>query len=235
MNSTKKLLATAVAASTMAVAAMAPVANAEVSASVGVASTYLWRGYDLGTGTPAVSGDLNFSQNGFYTGIWGSSGDTAAGTEYDLYIGYGGEVGDFSYDVSLWSYVYPTGAGYLDDEDTAELEETNIGDLMDAVISVGYGPVALTYYGNVEGADDYSYVTLDATFDKFNVLLGSHSGDTDEATHLNVAYSYNDNLSFTLSKIVSSNDGDIDEDSGDMVEVDGDVKFVVSYSLPIGE
>ncbi|MBU2986900.1 TorF family putative porin [Saccharophagus degradans] len=223
MNSTKKLLATAVAASTMAVAAMAPVANAEVSASVGVASTYLWRGYDLGTGTPAVSGDLNFSQNGFYTGIWGSSGDTAAGTEYDLYIGYGGEVGDFSYDVSLWSYVYPTGAGYLDDEDTAEFEETDIGDLMDAVISLGYGPVALTYYGNVEGADDYNYVTLDATFDKFNVLLGQHNGDADEATHINFSYAYNDNLSFTLSKFLSSNDDGADSDP----------KFVVSYSLPI--
>lgn len=223
MNSTKKLLATAVAASTLAVSAMAPVANAEVSASVGVASTYLWRGYDLGTGTPAVSGDLNFSQGGFYTGIWGSSGDTTAGTEYDLYIGYGGEVGGFSYDVSLWSYVYPTGAGYLDDDSTPELEETNIGDLMDAVIGVGYGPVALTYYGNVEGADDYSYVTLDATFEQFNVLVGQHSGDTDEATHLNLSYAYNDNLSFTLSTILSSNDD----------AADSDPKFVVSYSLPI--
>ncbi|MDO6423300.1 TorF family putative porin [Saccharophagus degradans] len=229
MNSTKKLLATAVAASTMAVAAMAPVANAEVSASVGVASTYLWRGYDLGSGTPAVSGDLNFSQSGFYTGIWGSSGDTLNGSEFDLYIGYGGEVGDFSYDLSIWSYVYPG---------TPEGAEIGVGDLMEGVISLGYGPVAFTYYENLEGGDGYNYMTLGAGIEKFSVLVGQHSGDLDESTHLDLSYAYNDNLSFTLSTILSSNDGDTyinDEDEEDMIVVDGDVKFVVSYSLPIGE
>ena len=40
MNTSKKLLATAVAASTMAFASVAPMANAEVSATVGFVSDY---------------------------------------------------------------------------------------------------------------------------------------------------------------------------------------------------
>lgn len=240
MNFAKKLLAGSVAASVLAVSAV-PTAYAEVSGSVGIASTYLWRGYDLGSGTPAVWGDLNYSTAGFYTGIWGSSGDTSGGSEYDLYIGYGGSAGDFSYDLSLWNYVYPTGRGYDDDG------ETDIGEWADAVVSLGYGPVSFAAYipvGKENSSGDYMYYTLGGTMGAFSVLLGLHAdnanfeddnGDTvflcpsdDEdgvcdSTHLNVSYAYNDNLSFTLSQFI------IDESDDD------DLKFVVSYSIPIGE
>src|SRR5690606_30558758 len=107
MKFSKKMLAGSVAVSAMALSAVAPVANAEVSASVGVANMYLWRGFNLGDdgssgslGNPAVWGDINFSASGFTAGIWTSSGDTFAGTEYDLYAGYSGEVNDFSYGVT---------------------------------------------------------------------------------------------------------------------------------------
>lgn len=73
---------------------------AEISATVGAANMYYWRGFDLGNGTPAVWGELNASAAGFYGGIWTSSGD-ASSVEYDLYLGYGGSVGDFTYDANL--------------------------------------------------------------------------------------------------------------------------------------
>lgn len=246
MKFSKTLIASSVAA-VMAAGVMAPAqAEVEVGASVGVASTYLWRGYDLGTGTPAVSGDLNVSASGAYAGIWGSSGDTAAGTEFDLYLGYGMSFGDFSFDLSVWNYNYPTGAGYLDDEDTPELEETNFGDLTDVVLSLGYGPVAVTYYDNVAGASGYSYATLGLDLGSFSFLVGQHFEDTPELTHFNVSYAYNDNLSFTISAPIGSNDGDviIDEDTGvqevidgvpQFLSVDEDPMFVVSYTLPLGE
>ena len=41
-------------------------ASAELSASATVASSYLWRGFELGTGTPAISADLVYSNSGFY-------------------------------------------------------------------------------------------------------------------------------------------------------------------------
>lgn len=214
MNTSKKVLASAIAAS-LAVSALAPVANAEVGASVGVASSYLWRGIDLGrgAGTPAVSGDLNVSSNGFYAGVWASSGDAAGGTEYDLYGGYGNSVGEFSYDISLWSYQYPT----LPAED-----QPGIGDLMEAVIALGYGPVTATYYHGLQdlGDVDYWYATLDATFGAFNVKYGQHS---DDMSHLDLSYSYNDNLAFTLSQVVNNPDDGYDDD----------LNVVVSYSIPI--
>lgn len=217
MNFTTRILAGTVAASVLAASAVAPLANAEVSASVGVASTYLWRGYDLGSGTPAVSGDLNYSNAGFYSGIWGSSGDEAAGTEYDLYAGYGATFGGISVDLSVWNYVYPTGAGYTDGE-------TDLFEFTEVVLSVGAGPVALTYYDNVAGGAGYEYYTLSGSFGAYTATVGMHDNvEGDDPVHVNFSYAYNDNLAFTLSQFVS------DEPEGD------DLKFVVSYSIPIGE
>lgn len=239
MKFSRKLLSSAVAISVLSAAAVAPVAQAEVSGSVGIASMYLWRGSNLGAplGVPAVSGDLSYSNEGFYTGIWGSSGDAFAGTEYDLYAGYGMSFGEndmFSVDASLWNYNYPTGGGYTDGE-------TDLFEFSDFVLGIGVGPVALTSYipiGKASGGD-YMYLTLGGSVGDFSLTLGMHSenaavdgavgcpadttDDTCSPVHVNVDYAYNDNLTFTLSQFVA------DEPDGD------DLKFVVSYSLPIGE
>lgn len=232
MKFSKNLLTSAVAASVLTTAAFAPLAQAEVSASVGIASTYLWRGADLGSGTPAVSGDINYSVSGFTAGIWGSSGDTAAGSEYDLYLGYGGSVGDFSYDFTLYNYVYPTGNGYDDDG------ETDMFEWVDAAVTVGFGPVSFSAFipvGKENSSGDYMYYTLGGSVDKFSLTIGLHADDPDlvvgcpegetecSPVHVNVDYAYNDNLTFTLSQFVA------DE------PVNDDMKFIVSYSLPIGE
>lgn len=222
MKYTRKALCGSVAAVVLASSALMvssqAAAEAEVAASAAVASTYLWRGYDLGSGTPAVSGDINVSAAGAYAGVWGSSGDTSAGTEYDLYAGYGVELGGVSVDLSVWNYNYPTGAGYTLDG------ETDFSDLTEVILSVGFGPVTAAYYDNVAGSSGYEYYTLGVEFGKFSVLAGMH--DTvggEDPVHLNVSYAYNDSLSFTVSQFIS------DEPEGD------DLKFVVSYSLPISE
>lgn len=237
MSFTKKCLATAVAASTMAFGAVAPVAHAEVSGSVGIASSYLWRGSDLGSnGVPAVWGDLSYSNSGFYGGVWASSGDSTAGTEYDLYVGYGGEVGDFSYDLNLTNYLYPTGAGY------APGGETDFFEWSDAIIGLGYGPVSFTAFipvGKENSPGDYMYFNLGASFGAYSVGLGLHSdnasvdgavgcpadetSDSCDPVHIDFTYAYNDNLAFTFSQFIA------DEPAGD------DLKVVVSYSIPIGE
>ncbi|WP_339615882.1 TorF family putative porin [uncultured Gilvimarinus sp.] len=220
----KKVLASAVAASTLALSAFAPVANAEVSASVGAANMYYWRGYDLGNGDPAISGDLTVSTGGLYGGVWASSGDASLGTEYDLYVGYGGEAGSFSYDISVWNYNYPSAPNetYLDDAGNEVIIDgsPDIGDLTEIVGSVGFGPVALTYYHGVADLDEYWYATIGATFDKFSVTYGLHE---DDYSHVDLGYSFNDNLSFTLGIPVDDVDGTVDEDA----------KVVVSLSLPI--
>ena len=87
MRNAKKMFATGLVA-LLSGAVLMPAANAaapEVSASVGVANMYLWRGYDLGDGDAAISGDLKATHDsGAYAGIWASSGDASWGTEYDL-------------------------------------------------------------------------------------------------------------------------------------------------------
>ncbi len=237
MKMSKKLLATAVASSALLQGAFAPVANAEaeVSASVAIASSYHWRGFDLGSGTPAVSGDIGVSASGFYAGMWVSSGDTAAGTEYDIFFGYGGEVGDFSYDISYVSYVYPTGAFSQTDG--------SIGDFAEIILGLGFGPVSVFYHDNVAGdtggyafTEDYFYYGASVDFGSgFSATIAKHDeedvedgapGVTGNATHLDLGYAYNDNLSFTFSAIL---DSEFDSDG------EPEPKFVVSYSLPIGE
>ena len=209
----------------------APVAMAEVSGSVAIASSYLWRGFDLGNGTPAVSGDLSVSEAGFYSGIWVSSGDTTYGTEYDLYAGWGGEFGGLTVDLSVWNYVYPTGTfdgtGEVDLGSVAVSRFSDngdtFGDLSEVILTLGYGPVSFSYYDNIAGSSGYEYYTLDASMGKFSATLGMHSPDEgDEPVHLNINYHHTDNLTFTVSQFVA------DED-----EVDDDLNFVVSYSLPL--
>lgn len=221
----KKALATTAAASAIALSAMAPVANAEVevSASVGAANMYYWRGLDLGGGA-AISGDLNIGAGGFYGGVWASSGDEALGTEYDLYLGYGQSFGDFSFDVSLWNYNYPSATDTWIDFEAGEVitedASPDIGDLTEAVISLGYGPVAVTYYHGLEDLEDYWYTTAEVAFGSFGVKYGLHE---DDLAHVDLSYSYNDNLSFTLGAVVDDVENTYDDD----------VKFIVSLNLPI--
>lgn len=211
----QRLLAGAITLSAMASIAAAPAASAapEVSASVGAANMYYWRGLDLGGGA-AVWGDLNVSAAGFTAGVWTSSGDEAWGTEYDLYAGYAGEFRDFSYGLSYVSYNYSEG-------------DIGPGDFAEIVASVGYGPAKITYYDNIANEeergysyDDYNYVTAELNFAKFGIKYGVHE---DDLSHLDLSYFFNDNLTFTLGKVIDDADGFYNDEA----------KFIVGLRLPI--
>ena len=205
MNTFKKTLLATAAISTMAMG-IAPAAVAEVAASASISSTYLWRGYDLGSGTPALAADLVYSEGGFYGGLWLSSGDEANGTEYDFFLGYGGSVGDFSYDISYATYVYPTGTSSIDKP----------GELAEYIYSVGYGPVSLTVFDDVD--TDYTYTAVGYDIADFSLMYGAHK---DGQENFDVTYSYSDSMSFTYS-VPFGVDGD----------VEAEPTFVASYSLP---
>lgn len=224
MKNVKTLIAASVAAASMAMVA-AP-ASAELSASASVASMYLWRGTDLSNGSPAVSGDLVYSTGGFYGGVWASSGDDTAGQEVDYFAGFATEVGGLSIDLSAWTYDYP-GAGATGDNGY------NLGDLSEIILGLGMGPVSLTIYDNIAGANGYMYYTLGLEVDKFGFTVGTATFDDaalspeSDYTHFDVSYAYNDNLSFTFSQVVD------EAEAGSTGTTDDDLKFVVSYSLPI--
>lgn len=223
----KKLTQAIALAGVMAAAVPAVQAEVEVSASAAVSNMYLWRGQDLGQGAAAVSGDLTISSNGAYAGVWTSSGDSALGQEYDLYIGYGGEAGDLSYDISAWTYVY-SGSSTEDGDTRGNTFETS-----DIILSLGYAGASFSYYYPVGNSnpDDYSYLTLGYGMGDYSATVGIADSDVDKDTytHLDLSYAYNDNISFTLSKVI---DQEADLDDGEAGQ-DEDLKVVVSYSLPI--
>lgn len=219
MKMKQKLIAGAVAFSAMAGFAV-PAAHAEVAATVGASNMYYWRGYDLGGGA-AITADINVSSNGFIAGVWTSSGDASLGTEYDIYAGYSGSAGDFTYGVSVISYIYPN----LDGE-----EKIAPGDYVEIAPTVGFGPFKVTYYDAVAAEEaplnneDYSYATAELIFEKFAFKYGQHMDDGDTmASHLDATYKFNDKLSFTLGTLI---------DDGDDPEAD-DAAFIVNLSLPI--
>jgi len=206
MKMKQKLLASAIALSALA-GFTVPAAQAEVSAAIGAGNMYYWRGLDLGAGDASVWGDLKYSESGFYAGIWGGSGDATNGQEYDLYAGYGGEAGDFSYDLSVWTYSYPS-------------VEISAGDLVEVVGTIGYGPVSFSYYEGMEDLEDYNYMTLSLALGQFTVKYGVHE---DDLSHVDLTYAFNDTVSFTLGKVVDDVDGTYNDEA----------KFVVGFSLPI--
>lgn len=215
-------VATLAASAPFVPASAAEFGGVDVSGSAGAANMYLWRGFDLGNGDAAVFGDITVSAAGFYGSVWTSSGDAVAGQEYDLILGYGGEISGFSYDLSVISYVYPT-------SDLAGIE-TDIGDYVEAALSLGYGPVSFTYYDNIESepntyapGEDYAYFTAGLTLGAFGITVGRHDFETgDDPTHLDLSYAYSDNLSFTLSKMVANE-----------ANFEHDAHFMVSYSVPL--
>lgn len=220
MKSSTKILAGSIAAAVMSLTAM-PVAYAEVSASVGIANKYLWRGIDLGNGDAAVSGDLKYSAgNGLYAGIWGSSGDSALGAEYDLYAGWGGKLGMVDVDASIWSYNYPS-------------SDIDPGEVTDLVLSAGVAGFTGTLYEAIQGDDnnDYRYGTLGYDFGKFNATVGIHDFENTDGnpTHLQLGYNYNDNLSFGVSQFLA----DEDTAAAAAIGADSDMQFLVSYSVDI--
>ena len=217
---TKAIALAGVVATGLSAATFAQAEEVEVAASAAVSNMYLWRGLDLGQGAAAVSGDLSASMGGAYGGIWMSSGDSSYGQEYDLYVGYGGEVESFSYDVSIWTYSYPgTDATGADPEGTTF-------ELTELILSGGVAGASFSYYYPLSSnPNDYSYLTLGYGVDAYSLTVGVAMDDVDSGyTHVDLGYAFNDNISFTMSKIVA-------EDTED--SMDDDVKFAVTYSLPV--
>jgi hypothetical protein len=212
MKTFNKTLIAAATLTTFGLAA-APAAVA-LDASASVATSYLWRGLDLGSGTPAVSADVSTSSGGFTAGVWVSSGDTAAGTEYDLYASYGGEIGGLGYSVGIARYNYPTG-GWAADDATWEG-----ADLTDHIFSLSYGGVTATVYDLDEDGTDYKYNTVAFDLGSVGVLYGDHDGDA-EMSHVDLSYGVTEELTFTVSKVITS-----------AFESETDATVVASYTLP---
>ena len=139
-------------------------AQAELGANLGVSSNYYFRGVSQTDDAAAVSGSVDYSnESGFYLGTWMSNVDFGGkeDMEVDLYAGFGNDIGDsgFNYDLSLLYYWYPGAGG---DQQGGDLDYT------EALVSLGYGPVAATLAYTV----DSEYDENDAPFIQGDIYYG---------------------------------------------------------------
>lgn len=151
-------------------------AASPLTSNVGMTSNYIWRGATQTNDNSAMSGGIDYAHDsGLYAGIWVSSLDGSSQYEQDLYVGFGGEAGPLSYDVSYIQYMYPVG-------DSVE------ADFAEIMLSLGYGPVTLTIAPTISKEsgknEDDMYMSLSAEFEvkqglTLGLLYGSY--DVDDA------------------------------------------------------
>ena len=243
MKKVKNLLTTSAAAAAIALSAAPAVADQEASAAV--SNIYLFRGVDQNAGDGAVSADLVYSNSGFYAGVWASS-SAGNGGEIDTFAGWSGSFGDLGVDIGLLNYYYP-GNNLIDSWGT---------DLTEAYLGLSFAGVELYYYDNIAGNnafnaysdDGFTYTTLGYSMGQFSALVGFADGEEptgaahdNDYTHLDLTYAFNDNLSFTLSKIVDIDDELIgnkavvgtDPKGLTSTAFDDDALLVVTYSIPL--
>ena len=142
-------------------------ALADLSANVGWASDYYFRG--ILQNSSSVSAGIDYEQSGVYAGVWAA--DVGDGLEVDGYAGYAGEMGDVAYGIGYTGYFY---TGDFDDT----YQEINL--------SAQYGfltlDVALGEYDNFDGpTSDYQFYSLTAEKNGFFATYGTFSDDFDGA------------------------------------------------------
>jgi uncharacterized protein (TIGR02001 family) len=163
--------------------------------------------------------------SGFYIGTWAA--DVGDGLETDLYFGYGGESGDFSYGIGY------TGYFYTDDFDT-EYNEVNLGvGWLGLTLDVAVGE----WDGIVDEpatADDYTFYSLGYAFDSgFYVTFGSWDWDSlsSNLNYAEIGYGFTwEEIDFSVA-IVNSDDLFVSEDSA----ADNALVFTISKTMAIGE
>jgi hypothetical protein len=202
MKTFNKTLIAAATLTTFGLAA-APAAVA-LDASASIATSYLWRGTELGNGDAALAVDLSGSTGAISYGLWVSSGDqetgtgddAEGGTEYDIYASYGGSVGEIGYSVGYASYNYPS-------------RSVGFDDAAEYVYGLSYGPASVTVFDGK--GTDYEYTVVGYEAGAFSFAYG----DDETTTHFDVSYAVNDSLTLTVSE-----------------PEDADTIVVASYALP---
>jgi uncharacterized protein (TIGR02001 family) len=135
-------------------------AQAQMSANIGFASEYYYRG--IFQAESSASAGLDFESSGVYIGTWAA--DVKDGIEVDGYFGYGGETADgLGYSIGYTGYFY---TGDFDDT----YSEINLG----TSFGMFAFDLALGEYKNFAGpTQDYTFYSL--SLEK-NGFYGTYAG-----------------------------------------------------------
>lgn len=103
------LLAAAALVAAPAIATAQEAPEFSLSANVGVASDYVFRGVSQTNGDPQVFGGVDLGYGMFYAGTWASNVDFGDGEdlEFDIYAGVKPTLGAVSFDFGILGYLYP--------------------------------------------------------------------------------------------------------------------------------
>lgn len=191
------------------------VANAqdkvETTLGADVVSSYVWRGYNLGSA--AVQPSLGVSWKGLSLSAWGSYGfvNTNDNKEIDINLAY--SVAGFS--VSLNDYFIAGGAGDCP-EKYFRFKNSDKGShfhCLEAGVGYDFGFAALNWYTNVLGDDEYSsYFDVTVPF-KLGIDWEFNAGFVPYST----AYYANDHFTCTALSLKAMKD----------------VKITDHFSLPV--
>lgn len=178
-----KSLTKAIAVASLATVATA--AQAGTSLTVGAVSDYYFRGVNLGDAGGYLS--LDYENNGFYVGTWwiddgNGVGGGNDGLETDVYFGYGGEAGDFSYGIgySRFEYTYTS-----DFEHEINLSGAIAGFGLDIAIGVDDNE-------DSDAGEDQDYTVIELSYGNgpYGVKLGSYDVDNADAPGTNPEAEY---------------------------------------------
>ena len=195
-----KIMAKALALASLLSASMfaTTTAVAEVSYNVGYVSEYYYRG--IMQKNSSASAGVDFEQDGMYVGAW--TADVGEGLEYDLYAGYGMDVGEVSLGIGF------TGYYYTDDWDET-YQEVNL--------SAGYGPVSIGYsIGEWDGDGGQDYDFLEIGIDLGAGFYGTYGsfGDQFDGDYVEIGYGTTiSEIDFGVAIIFPSEELQGDEDS----------------------
>ncbi len=176
-------------------------AQAEVSANLGFASDYYYRG--IFQADSSTSGGLDYESGGFYVGTWAA--DVKDGLEVDGFFGYAGEIGEFDYSVGYTGYFY---TGDFDDT----YQEINLGGSFGLIAL----DVAVGEYENFTGPTlDYTYYSLgiekNGFYGKFAGFSQDFTGNYFEAGYATTIAGIDLGVSLLFNDKDLSGDGESDQ------------------------
>jgi len=194
------------------------VSMADVSANLGMVTDYLYRGIYQEDSSASAGIDYE-NDNGLYIGTWAA--DVGDGVETDIYFGYGGEIGDFS-----WGVGY-TGYYYTDDFDDT-YSEINLG--------IGYGMFSLDHaIGEWDGfgsPEDYTFTSLTFAHPSGPYITYGSFGDEFDGDYFEVGYGFDwQGLDLSIA-LTSSSDLPVSQDNSD---ADYILVFGINKSIAFGE
>ncbi|WP_374325707.1 TorF family putative porin [Azonexus sp.] len=146
----KSLIALAIAGA-VAAPAIAEDSPHTLSANVGLATDYIFRGISQTDHKPAIQGGFDYSHaSGLYAGTWASNVSWVDNgikddnsMEWDFYAGYRGSfAGDFTYDVGGLYYFYP---GKQKEEAPGALPQIESPNSFELYASIGWKFLTLKY------------------------------------------------------------------------------------------